>query len=89
METFQAVLRACGVCPESCRRKKYGPYYQWTFKEIGKTVTVNLSVAQKNAFQEAIANNRVAEESLSKMRILSREIVEYSTSGVRRRSRAK
>ena len=62
-----------------------GPYYQWTFKRHGKTVTVNLSAAQVKRFQKAIDNNRIIEETLKEMRDLSREILEATTRGVIRR----
>ena len=62
-----------------------GPYYQWTFKRQGKTVTVNLSPVQVRKFQKAIDNNRTAEEILREMRELSREILEATTKNVIRR----
>ena len=43
-------------------RKKYGPYYQWTRKVNGKTITVNLSEAQVDLFQKAVDNNRKFEQ---------------------------
>ena len=49
-------------------RKKYGPYYQWTRKVNGKTITVNLSKAQVDLFRKAINNNRKSEQILSEMR---------------------
>lgn len=69
------------------KRKTYGPYYQWTFKSEGKTVTVNLSANQKKAFMKAIDNNRKTEAVLDKMRELSREILDASTTGVKKRKR--
>ena len=62
-----------------------GPYYQWTFKSKGKTVTVNLAASQVKLFQRAIDTNRKMEELLSEMRCLSRQILEASTKGVKRR----
>lgn len=35
---------------ENGKPRNYGPYYQWTWKQAGKTVTVNLSAAQRRAF---------------------------------------
>ena len=67
------------------RKTTYGPYYQWTFKESGKTRTVNLSQEQVPLFQEAIDNNRRLIQTLQEMRRLSREILEASTKGVKRR----
>lgn len=65
--------------------KTLGPYYQWTFKRDGKTVTVNLSKAQKKRFQKAMDANKKVKAILKKMRELSREILETSTTGVMRR----
>jgi len=65
--------------------KKYGPYYQWTFKKNAKTVTVNLSSDQIGEFQKAIDNNKEAESIMEKLRNISREILELSTQGVSRR----
>ncbi len=48
-------------------RKKYGPYYQWTRKVNGKTITVNLSEAQVDLFRKAIDNKRKFEQILSEM----------------------
>jgi hypothetical protein len=62
-----------------------GPYYQWTFKEGGKTVTVNLSAAQAKAFQRAIDAQRTVERLLADMRRLSRQFLERTTPGVKRR----
>ena len=69
------------------KERTYGPYYQWTFKKKGKTVTVNLSASQKKAFMKAIDNNRKVENALDRMRALSREILDASTKGVKKRKR--
>ena len=39
-------------------KKKYGPYYQWTRKVQGKTVTKNLSTSQASLYRQAIDNNK-------------------------------
>lgn len=75
--------------PKDPRTKKtYGPYYQWTFKREGKTVTVNLSKAQAGAFQKAIQNQQRLHRTLKKMLDLSRIILQRTTVGVPRRIRA-
>jgi hypothetical protein len=66
-------------------RKLLGPYYQWTFKEAGKTVTVNLSASQVKPFQRAIDQQRRAEDLLARMRSLSRQFLEATTQGVKKR----
>ena len=72
------------------RKKRYGPYYQWTWKREGKTVTVNLTPRQAQAYQEAIDNNQTLEKTLGELRGLSLKVLEATTPGVKkRRSRAK
>jgi septin family protein len=66
-------------------RKKYGPYYQWTKKVNGKTITVNLSEAQVDLFQKAVDNNRKFEQILSEMRQISIQRLENETQSVKRR----
>jgi hypothetical protein len=74
--------------PQDRRRKKtYGPYYQWTYKVQGKTVTVNLTQKQTVEFQKAIDNQRRLEEIIGKMLQLSRTILQKTTVGVRSRLR--
>jgi hypothetical protein len=75
------------VSPRTGQTKTYGPYYQWTWKEAGKTVTVNLAASQRRVFARAIANQRRVEQTLAAMRELSRQILELSTEGVVRRKR--
>ena len=72
------------------QQKAYGPYYQWTWKREGRTVTVNLTARQAQACREAIANHQNLEKTLQEMRNLSRQILEAALPGVkRRRSRLK
>ena len=66
-------------------RKKYGPYYQWTRKVDGKTITVNLSEAQVDLFQKAVDNNRKIEQILSEMKQISLQRLENDTQSVKRR----
>ena len=67
------------------RRKVYGPYYQWTWKHEGKTITVNLTASQARAFQRAIDNHRKLSDLLRQMRVLSGQILEATTVGVKKR----
>ena len=74
--------------PNDKRKKKtYGPYYQWTFKRQGRTITVNLTKDQAGAFQDAIDNQRKLEAILAKMQELSRSILQTTTVGVCKRPR--
>ena len=69
-------------------KKVYGPYYQWTFKDKGKTVTVNLAPDQAKEYQRAIDEHRKMESIVEEMRQLSRKILEIKTVGVKKRKRA-
>ena len=66
-------------------KKTYGPYYQWTFKHNGKTVTVNLSPSQARTYQKAVNNHRKVKNILKEMRVISREFLEATTKGVKKR----
>ena len=79
--------RVVTVDGENDQKKTRGPYYQWTFKKRGKTVTVNLSAQQAEVFQVAIDNHRRLEKILQEMRKLSLKICDAKTEGVRRRSK--
>jgi uncharacterized iron-regulated protein len=70
-------------------QKAYGPYYQWTFKRDGKTVTVNLSRSQAKLYQRAINSHRKLEETTQEMRQLSLQILEKTTTGVLKRKARK
>jgi hypothetical protein len=67
------------------KEKAYGPYYQWTFKRWGKTVTVNLRASQAKTYQRAINRNRKLEDTVAEMRKVSLQILEARTKGVKRR----
>lgn len=72
--------------PRNGRKPRtYGPYYQWTFKRQGRTLTVNLSRTQLGPFRQAIARQRLIEQTLDEMRALSRAFLEASTPGVHKR----
>lgn len=69
------------------KQKEYGPYYQWTWKREGKTVTVNLSASQAKVYQKAIEQNRKLEELLEQLRAVSLELLEATTQGVPKRKK--
>jgi len=81
--TERTIVRPDPKAPD--RTRTLGPYYQWTFKEAGKTVTVNLSPAQAKVYQRAIDNNRELEEIIREMRELSLAVCEATTAGVKKR----
>jgi hypothetical protein len=65
--------------------KTYGPYYQWTRKQRGRTITVNLTASQAKTYQKAIDNHRTMEKIIKEMRALSLQICEATTKGVKKR----
>jgi predicted DNA-binding helix-hairpin-helix protein len=67
------------------RMKRYGPYYQWTWKRQGQTVNINLSSSQAKAYSKAIKNHRQLNKILEEMRTLSLKILESTTQGVKKR----
>lgn len=65
--------------------KVYARYFQWTFKQQGKTVTVSLTPSQAKIYGKAISNQRKVENILDEMRAISREFLDATTLGVKRR----
>lgn len=55
---------------------RHGPYYQYTRKLAGKTLTRRLNPAQAQAYREWIANRRRLDNLLAEMDQLSRQAVE-------------
>ena len=55
--------------------QRHGPYYQWTAKIDGKTVTRRLTLAEAVLYQEWIANDRQLRTTIANMR----EIAEQAT----------
>ena len=68
-------------------KKEYGPYYQWTRKMGGKTVTVNLTADQARVYEHAIREDRKLRRILERMRMISLHILAATTVGVMRRKR--
>jgi hypothetical protein len=52
---------------------RHGPYYQYTRKLAGKTLTRRLDPEQAQAYREWIANHRRLDELLARMDELSRQ----------------
>ena len=64
----------CGAVPP----RLHGPYWQWTAKVAGRTVTRRLSSAEAARYQEWIANDRQLRRTVAQMRELAgqaREII--------------
>lgn len=62
-----------------------GPCYQWTRKEKKKTVSVALSKEQYQAMRRAIANWRMAQQTLARMEQISRLVIFGTLPDTRRR----
>lgn len=65
---------ACGCLEDPGAR--HGPYYSWTYKRGGKTVSVYLSSEQARTCAEWIRNNRRLETTIRQMRLISRRIAQ-------------
>ena len=54
----------------------HGPYYQWTAKVNGKTVTRRLSTHEAKLYQEWIANDRRMRRLIAQMRHVAAKVGE-------------
>ena len=54
----------------------HGPYYQWTTKVAGKTVTRRLTDREAALYREWIANNRQLRQLITQMRQISARAAE-------------
>ena len=61
---------ACGKDPS----KRHGPYYEWTYKARGKTVTVRLAPEAAPFFRAAARQYRKLKTILNRMETLSRQV---------------
>ena len=74
------VLHRHHVCGNlSCRcqhggRSRHGPYYYWTRKISGKTVTRMLSEEEGKLYSEWIQNRRRMDRTIKKMLVLSQRL---------------
>lgn len=69
----------CGKAGCSCQAANpilHGPYYQWTRKVRGKTVTVRVSEAEARLLKEWIANGRRLARIVSQMERVSYKLTE-------------
>lgn len=58
---------ACQQDPQA----RHGPYYQWSWKDRGRTASVYLTAEQAELCQQWIDNSRELERRLKRMRDLS------------------
>ena len=69
----------CGNPNCRCRAdppELHGPYYQWTRKVKGKTVSVSVSMEQARLLKEWIANARRLDKIVADMQLVSDRITE-------------
>ncbi len=69
----------CGEMPP----RLHGPYWQWTAKVAGRTVTRRLSSAQAARYREWIANDRQLRRIVEQMREVAAEAREIILAGER------
>lgn len=60
-----------GCCCQAAPPQLHGPYYQWTRKVRGKTVTMRLSEQEARLFAEWSANARQLDKILARMESVS------------------
>lgn len=73
------LYRKCGKATCACQDNKkaeHGPYYIWTRKVNGKTVTRTLSEQQANQCQKYIENLKNLNAILEEMKNLTAQIIE-------------
>ncbi len=63
-----------GCCCQASPPELHGPYYQWTRKVRGKTVTVRLTQAEARLFEEWISNGRQLDKIVAQMEAVSLRI---------------
>lgn len=76
----------CGKAGCRCQASPpelHGPYYQWTRKVRGKTVTVRVTPAQAKLLQEWIANGRRLDRILRQMETVSKRLTDRTLRAAR------
>ena len=71
-------MMKCGKskCPcASDPTKRHGPYFEWTYKENGKTVNVRLTAESAPLFQDAAKQYRRLKAILARLEKLSRHAI--------------
>ena len=70
---------------EQGEMKTYGPYFQWTRKVKGKTITNNLTSSQAETYNKAIDEYKKLKNILNEMMELSSKILDNTTQSVIKR----
>lgn len=88
--SVQRRFMPCGKSGCRCQAdppKLHGPYYQWTRKVQGKTVTVRLSSAQAALLRRWISNGRRLDRIISAMERVSIRLTETLLATAARKTR--
>ena len=76
--TLQARMIKCGKAKCPCGadpKRRHGPYFEWTYKEQGKTVSVRLTAKAAPVFQAASTQYRKLKSTLARLEKLSRQAI--------------
>ena len=76
-------LVRCGTASCGCHKdppKLHGPYWQWSTKVRGKTVSRIVTADQAAVYREFIENRKLVEKILAQMYEISQEAFELQTS---------
>ena len=77
--SIQERLMRCGKSGCRCQAtspKLHGPYYEWTRKVNGKTVTIRFTPEQARLLRGWIANARRIDELIADMETVSRRLIQ-------------
>ncbi|MGH9919532.1 MAG: DUF6788 family protein [Nitrososphaerales archaeon] len=83
-----SLLKVANRCGNpSCRcqddpARQHGPYWQWSRKIVGKTVSVRLNDAQAELVAGWIANGKVIDQRVAELAELSGQVAERILSAV-------
>lgn len=81
--SIMSLYRKCGKPECSCREDRsmqHGPYYIWTRKEKGKTITRSLSNERFQKCYQCIQNYKKMEQIIEEMKRISTQIFEQNES---------
>jgi len=80
----------CGQPRCRCARGSdywHGPYYQWTWKVKGKTVTVRLTREEATLMGSYVRNDRQLRRVVAQMRVISLRVVQAQIKAVSRQGK--
>jgi Family of unknown function (DUF6788) len=78
----------CGTLGCKCHAdppQPHGPYYQWTAKVNGKTITRRLDTTEAELYQEWIANDRQLRRLLQQMRQIAAKAADLKLKEARKK----